>query len=189
MRDDLGFSPVSSRLVATVSFFAERAPRARRIRDWLLLAVCAALMGCAGLVPTYEGTPARPANRLPLKAMDGKADEWRTRDVAIHYTASVTADELRITGTVERLNTIKHFSAVKYFRISIHFITTDGVIIASKRLWTAGPGIDSTIIRWTFAQHYALPPETAAIGFSYRGIFSEGGSDNGEVGWEAWERP
>jgi len=157
----------------------------------LALMGCLILSGCAGLLKGYEGTMARPDNRVPLADLSDKAAVWQGKDVALHYTAAVKAGELHISGSIERLNTIKHFSAVNYFRIYIHFLTTDGVILDSKLLWSAGPGIDSTLMRWTFDRSYPLPAGAAAFGFSYRGAFSEGGnnSSTGQIGWEVWEKP
>lgn len=171
-------------------FPARRRPRRGGIGTlFLLMGWWIGTFGCAGLLPTYEGMPARPDNRRPVSAMQGQAAEWRSRDVVIHYQA-VAAEDLHISGTVERLNTIKHFTGVNYFRITIHFMAGDGTIITSQRLWSAGAGMDSTLIRWTFTQRYPLPPGTAAIGFSYRGVFSEsGGESGGRVEWEVWERP
>jgi hypothetical protein len=163
----------------------------RVLRFPLVLLSCAVLAGCAGMLRGYEGTTARSDNRLALAAMSDKAGVWQGKDVAIHYTAGVEAGTLHISGSIERLNTIKHFSAVKYFRIYIHFLTADGIILSTKRLWSAGPGTDSKLIRWTFDRHYPLPPGAVAIGFSYRGAFSDSGDDSspGQTGWEVWERP
>ena len=152
---------------------------------------CLVLSGCAGLLQGYEGTSARPDNRLPLAALSDKAAVWQRKDMAIHYTAAVKADDLHVSGSIERLNTIKHFSAVNYFRVYIHFLTADGIILSSKLLWSASPGIDSTLIRWTFDRLYPLPAGAAAIGFSYSGAFSDGPGRyaSGHTGWEVWERP
>ncbi len=164
----------------------------RRLFPFCLVLLSGLVLGaCAGLLRGYEGTAARPENRLPLASMADKTTVWQGKDVAIHYTAAMSAGELHISGSVERMNTIKHFSAVNSFRIYIHFLTTDGIIIASKLLWSAGPGIDSTIMRWTFDRHYPLPAGADAIGFSYSGAFSSGGNQDapGATGWEVWQRP
>lgn len=157
----------------------------------LVLMGCLILSGCAGLLKGYEGTVARPDNRIPLADLSDKAAVWQRKDVALHYTAAVNTGELHISGSVERLNAIKHFPAVNHFRIYIHFLTTDGVILDSKLLWSAGPGTDSTLMRWTFDRTYPLPAGAAAFGFSYRGVFSEGGGKDspGQTGWEVWEKP
>jgi hypothetical protein len=164
----------------------------RRILPFCLLVLSGlALGGCAGLLRGYEGTAARPENRLPLADMTDKTAVWQGKDVAIHYTAAVNAGELHISGSVERLNTIKHFVNVNQLRIYLHFLASDGTILSSKALWSAGPGIDSTLMRWTFDRHYPLPDEAAAVGFSYRGSFSDGGGKDspGQTGWEVWQRP
>lgn len=151
---------------------------------------CFLLVGCAGVFQGYEGTPARPDNRLALAAMSDKAAVWQAKDLAIHYTAKVASGELRISGSVERMNTIKHFTGINYLRINIHFLTNEGIIIASKLLWSSGTGVDATIIPWTFDQQFPLPPGAEAIGFSYRGAFSEGtGESSGQIGWEVWQGP
>jgi hypothetical protein len=165
----------------------------RRIPDAILrgLLGCLMLVSCAGVLRGYEGTAARPENRLPLAAMSDKAAVWQGKDVAIHYTAAMAGGDLHISGSIERLGTIKHFSSVNAFQIYIHFLTTDGIIVASKLLWSAGPGIDSTLIRWTFDRHYPLPTGAAAVGFSYRGAFSDGGGGDhdGQTSWQVWQRP
>jgi len=90
----------------------------------------------------------------------------------------------------DRLNTIKHFSYAQFFRISLHFVADDGTIIGSERLWSAGVGRDVKLIRWEFSRQLSIPAGASAIGFRYRGAFSESGGDDGaRADWEVWVRP
>lgn len=147
-------------------------------------------IGCAVLTTSYDGTLAKPDNRISLMALDGDPATWQSRDVAIHFTASAHAGTLLISGVVDRLNTIKHFPNVQFFRVSFHFIADDGTIIGGERLWSAGVGGDVKLIRWEFSRQFSIPAGASAIGFSYDGAFSErGGDDGARAEWEVWERP
>ena len=149
----------------------------------------AAVIGCAGLTPSYEGTSARPDNRLALAAIEGTSQVWQTRDVALHFTASLEKGALEIDGRVERLGPIKHFAWIDDFRVSIHFLDAEGIILDSRLLWAAGVGGDAFLVRWTFSRRYTLPPQASAIGFSYRGSFSENGEDGGRTSWDVRQGP
>jgi len=175
---DSGFWPP---LAGRWAFFARR----------LWAAMLAALfIGCAALTTSYDGTLAKPDNRISLTALDGAPATWQRRDVALHFTASAHDGTLRISGTVDRLNTIKHFSNAQFFRVSLHFIADDGTIIGGERLWSAGISGDVKLIRWAFSRQFPIPAGASAIGFSYRGAFSErGGDDGARADWEVWERP
>lgn len=160
---------------------------------WLpLLLLCTVIIGCAGLQTSYEGTPAHPDNRHPLTTTAGGPAAWQAKDMALHYESFVNNGALEIKGTVERLNTIKNFSVINYFRISIYFLNADGIILGNHVLWSAGSRVDEKFVRWTFEKQFPLPAGTAAVGFSYRGAFSDGGggdSGSAQTGWEVWARP
>lgn len=159
---------------------------------WLPLMLLCVVIGCAGLQTSYEGTPARPDNRYPLASADGGPAAWQAKDMELDYESFVNNGVLEIKGTVERLNTIKNFSVVNYFRVSMHFLDGEGVILGSHLLWSAGSRVDAKLVRWTFDRQFPLPAGAAAIGFSFRGGFSDGGSgDSGsaQTGWEVWARP
>ncbi len=104
--------------------------------------------------------------------------------------AASAGDTVHISGTVERLNTIKNFPIINSLRVAVHFIADDGTIVDSKQLWSAGTNADDRFVRWTFSKQYPLPPAASAIGFSYRGTVSQGGGESGgQDGWQVWQRP
>jgi hypothetical protein len=160
---------------------------------WLpLLLLCAVIIGCAGLQTSYEGTPASPDNRYPLATREGGPAAWQAKDMALYYESFVKNGALEIKGTVERLNTIKNFSVINYFRVSVYFLNADGIILGNHLLWSAGSRVDETFVRWTFEKQFPLPEGATAVGFSYRGGFSDGGggdSGSAQTGWEVWARP
>jgi hypothetical protein len=99
-------------------------------------------------------------------------------------------DAFQIDGRVERLGPVKNFANINYFRISIHFLDAEGVIIESRLLWSAGVAADAKLVRWNFSQRCPLPDQAVAFGFSYRGAFSESGAEqNGKAGWEVRRAP
>lgn len=169
-----------------------RAMGATPFRWFSLLLLCAMIIGCAGLKTSYVGTPANPDNRYPLTTTNSGPAVWQAKDMVLHYETIVNNGVLKIKGTVERLNTIRNFSVVSYFRVSIYFLDADGIILGNQLLWSAGSRVDETFVRWTFEKQFPLPAGTAAVGFSYRGAFSDGGSgDSGsaQTGWEVWAAP
>jgi len=148
------------------------------------------IMGCAGINTSEVGTPARPDNRHPLATTGGEPELWKSKDIALHYTTVVNNDAVGIKGTVERLNTIKHFVLIKHFRVSIHFLNADGIILNTHLLWTGGNGQETRFVRWTFDKNFPLPVGATAIGFSYRGsLFDNQGEGAGRSGWDVWQRP
>lgn len=161
--------------------------------QWLqVMLLCAAVIGCAGLKTTYEGTPARPGNRQPLATTDGGPAVWQAKDMALYYQTIVNNEVLEIKGTVERLNTIKHFSVVNYFRVSMHFLNSEGIILSSHLLWTAGNRVEQKLVRWTFEKEFPLPVGATAVGFSYRGGFADDGDSDsgpGHTGWQVLAQP
>ena len=168
---------------------APRRARRRRTGRLLSLLCWTALIGCAGLTPSYEGTPVRSENRLALAAPEDASRVWRTRDVAIHFTAVLEGKTFAVDGRVERLGPIKNFARIDDFRVSIHFIDNAGIILDSRLLWAAGIGADDNLVQWRFSRRYVPPPQTAAFGFSYRGSFSENGEDGGRSSWEVRQGP
>lgn len=160
------------------------------IRWGTVLLLCAMTIGCAGMRSGYKGTPARPENRYPLAEMEGRAGLWKSKDVALHYNTVVNNDTLGIKGTVERLNTIKHFSMIDRFIVQTHFLNADGLILEDHTLWVTGAGQDTRFVRWTFDKSFPLPVGATAIGFSYRGtFFDDPGNHDGRSGWDVRQKP
>ena len=107
-----------------------------------VLMLFAVIIGCQSMALSYKGTPARPDNRFPLVASEGDPVEWKAKDMALYYEMAPEEGALDIRGTVKRLDSIKKYPVVSYFRVSLHFIDADGIIIDSHQLCSAGNQID-----------------------------------------------
>lgn len=148
------------------------------------------LGGCAGgLAMTYQGQPARPENRFPIPALQGRETTWQGPELALHYTAVHQAGNFVIDGQVERRGPILKYPNVQDAAVYLHFLDAAGIIRDTKLLWSSLGFNSEKFVRWTFSRTWPLPPAAEAIGFSYRGSFYDSGSENGSDAWEVWQRP
>jgi len=155
-----------------------------------LVGLLVMLGGCAGgLAMTSRGQPARPENRFPIRALQGQETTWQGPELALHYTAEHQTGNLVINGQVERRGPILKYPNVKDAVVYLHFLDAAGIILDTKLLWSSLGFNSEKFVRWTFARAWPVPPGAEAIGFSYRGSFSDSGSDYGSDAWEVWQRP
>lgn len=160
----------------------------------VLIALCLCLLACASMsAPPHIGKTSRPENRVPLASLPAGETTWRAKDLDVHYKAIRTGDGLEISGFVEFGANLAKFPLINHFRIYLHFIDADGRVIDSKLLWATGMQTETRFVRWTFQRQWPLPPEAAALGFSYRGAATEAGGDGdigtGKTGWEVEQQP
>ncbi len=150
------------------------------------------LVACAASAP-YIGRTARPDNRLLMADLPGGDITWRGKDIDIVYKAAVAGTDLEISGFIEFSSNLAKYPGVSYFRVYLHFLDADGVVLDSKLLWAPGGQRDNRFIRWTFQRQWPVPPGAAALGFSYRGSVSEPGGDGSfgqtKTGWEVYQSP
>lgn len=150
------------------------------------------LLACAAAAP-HIGKTARPDNRILTADLPGGDSTWRGKDIAIVYKAATAGPDLEISGFIEFSSNLAKYPGVNYFRVYLHFLDTDGLVLDSKLLWAPGGQRDSRFIRWTFQRQWPMPPGTAALGFSYRGSVSEPGGDGSfsstKTGWEVYQSP
>lgn len=168
--------------------------RSRRI-PWLPLLMAMVLAACAGqhAHDLYAGQPARADNRFVLASIQGQEADWVTPDLSLHYMAQPSGDLLDINGFVKFSSNLGKYPAINYFRIYIHFIDAQGVIIATRLLWSAAANSEVRFARWSFQEKYPLPAGAQAVGFSYRGSVSESGGDGSfnqtRTGWQVRRNP
>ena len=152
------------------------------------------LLACASMTaPPHIGKTSRPENRVPLASLPAGENTWRAEDLDIHYNAAREGDTLGISGFVEFGSNMAKFPMINHFRVYLHFIDAEGRVDDSKLLWSAGMLTETRFVRWTFQRQWPLPPEAAAMGFSYRGAASEAGGDSSmgkaKTGWEVEQQP
>ncbi len=169
-----------------------------RLRWARLLAFLPALVlaACAGkdAGDLYAGTAARPDNQFAISSIQGQETAWQGKDLTIHYMALPAGSAVDINGFVEFDTNLGKFERINRFRVYIHFIDAQGIILETRLLWSATANIDASFVRWTFQRQWPLPPGAQAIGFSYNGSVSAIGSTEkgvgaGGGGWPAKQRP
>ncbi len=175
-------------------------PRALRLgghmaclRLAILVVLCLMLLSCAGKASApYIGQTARPDNRKPLASLSADETTWAAEDLKLHYRTAMAGDSLNISGFVEFSSNLAKYPLINSFRVYLHFINSEGVILDTKLLWVAGIKQEMRFVRWTFERQWPLPPDTAALGFSYLGAASEAGGKSGnqsQTGWEVYQAP
>jgi hypothetical protein len=162
----------------------------------LALLLTLALAACAGkdAGDLYAGRAARPDNQAAIASIQGKETVWSGKDLAIHYMALPgAAGTMDINGFVEFEYNLGKYDLINHFRVYIHFIDAQGIILETRLLWNVAANADATLVRWTFQRQWPLPPGAQAIGFSYMGTLSGIGSTEKGVGsgagWSVKELP
>ncbi len=162
-------------------------------RKTALLLASLALAACAAASAPHIGKTARPENRVPLSDLPPTESTWAAKDLKLHYLAARAGANLQISGFVEFNSNLAKYPVINTFRVYLHYLDTDGLVMDSKLLWATGRNSESRFVRWTFEQQWPLPPDAAAVGFSYRGGASEAGGKNKfgstNTGWEVYQSP
>jgi hypothetical protein len=162
---------------------------------WLPVLLALSLAACAGRSAgdLYAGQAARADNQAAIAAVAGQEIDWSTADLSIHYMAAPAGDLMDINGFVEFSSNLGKFPTLNYFRIYIHFIDAQGIILETRLLWSVASNSEARFVRWSFQRQFPLPAGAQAVGFSYRGSVSEGGGDGSfaqtRTGWEVRRNP
>lgn len=162
------------------------------MRSAILAFLSLMLLACVGQTAApHIGQTARPDNRTPLASLPAGETTWAAQDLKLHYRAAMTGDSLNISGFVEFNSNLAKYPLINGFRVYLHFLNSEGVVIDSKLLWATGIQQEVRFVRWTFERQWPLPPDTAAVGFSYRGAASEAGGKGhqAKTGWEVYQTP
>jgi hypothetical protein len=150
------------------------------------------LLACVGKASApHIGQTARPDNRMPLASLPGGETTWAAQDLKLHYRARTVGDNLNISGFVELSPNMAKFPLINRFRVHAHFLNAEGVVLDTKLLWATGVKQETSFVRWTFEREWLLPPDSVALGFSYRGAASEAGGKGhqAKTGWEVYQTP
>jgi len=155
------------------------------------------LVACAGRLTTYKGLWVTEDNRISLQDGGPHQGNWQTRDVAIEYTYQQETQNLQISGVVKLGGYLTNgFRTLEYLILDIYTLDTDGIVLNSELMLNYGYRRDLDFVgEITIDNQLALPPDTAAIAFGYRGRVSEGGgtvpkSGGGDgIAWEFWKIP
>ncbi len=131
----------------------------------------------------WEGRLTKTENRVALDDGGPHAGIWKTGDIAIHYRYLWADDRLVIKGEVKRQARLQYFHRLHAW-MWIHFLDTNGYVLASRRLWAQNGSDVYGQIRYRFNRDWQLPPGSRAVGFSYSGR-----ARDRDVGWDFWRLP
>ena len=155
------------------------------------------LVACAGRFTTYEGLWVAEDHRISLQDGGPHEGNWQTRDVAIEFAYQQELQNLQISGVVKLGGYLTNgFRTLDLLILDIYTIDADGIVLNSELLLNYGYRRNLDFVgEMTFDNQLALPPDTVAIAFGYRGKVSEGGGriqTNGggdRIAWEFWKIP
>ena len=162
---------------------------------WFFLIIV--LVACGARFTTYNGSWVAEDHRISLQDGGPHEGNWQTRDVAIEFAYHQKPQHLQISGVIKLGSYLTNgFRTLEYLILDIYTLDADGIVLNSELILNYGYRRDLDFIgEITFDNQLALPPDTAAIAFGYRGRVSEGGGsirDNGRgdrIAWEFWKTP
>jgi hypothetical protein len=147
------------------------------------------LVACAGRLTTYEGLWVAEDKRISLQDGGPHKGNWQTRDVAIEFDYQQKPQNLQISGVIKLGGYLTAgFRTLDYLILDIYTLDADGIILNSDVMLNYGYRRNLDFVgEMTFDNQLALPANTAAIAFGYRGRVSEGAvlSRKAEVGTES----
>jgi hypothetical protein len=155
------------------------------------------LVACAGRLTTYDGSWVAEDKRISLQDGGPHEGNWQTRDVAIEFAYQQKPQNLQISGVVKLGSYLTNgYRTLDYLILDIYTLDADGIVLNSDVMLNYGHRrILDFVGEVTFDNQLALPADTAAIAFGYRGRVSEGsgtvprGGGGDGIAWEFWKLP
>ncbi len=126
---------------------------------------------------------------------------WETNDIIINGTYEREGDDLDLIGSVQLQSRLSSLPNISHMWVRVHFLDAEGVIVETRRLWTAlgdgGLGGIDYFVNWDFNHRFAMPAATRAMNFSYDGTMRDSsstdgggiGRSGGSVGIDFWRTP
>jgi hypothetical protein len=155
------------------------------------------LAGCQGGLPGFTGLQVPPERRSPLaEALQaGESQRWQGADLVIEYRAALLHERLRLSGEVRLAQHLTHYDTLAFLDVEAHLLDSEGRVMASRRIFSAGRHQPQYLVRWRFERELPLPAGAAGIAFSYGGqAVADGGSSSdgpagGRISWDFWQLP
>jgi len=150
----------------------------------------ALMFGCQSISFDPKGRTVPEGRWIGLPRAGEYSGTWTNEDLTLAYKFVRNQNQLRISGSIEFADRITHnFLIVQYFHLDAIPVDGQGKVLDMIGLTSAGD-VNTLFDRsLDFSSILTLPPNTAAIAFSYRGRAYEG--DGGEGGgiMDFWEYP
>ena len=135
-----------------------------------LILISVILWGCQSLTVDPKGHTVPEADWILLSQSGNQSGRWQSEDLVLDYKYDRDHSQLSIYGIVHFTERITgNFPAVQYFHLDAIPVDAGGRVLDMIGLTSAGDVnmlYDGPI---DFNRILTLPPNTAAIAFSYRG--------------------
>jgi len=159
-------------------------------RLFVCMLVMAFLSGCQSLSFSPKGHTVPESSWIALPQTGEYSGTWTNEDLSLAYNFVRNQSQLRISGTIKFADRITNsFLIVQYFHLDAVPVDAQGKVLDMIGLTSAA--VVNTLFDRSldFTSVLTLPPDTAAIAFSYRGRAYEGdGGDGGGI-MDFWEYP
>jgi hypothetical protein len=155
-----------------------------------LILISAILLGCQSLSFKPIGHMVPEKKSLFLSQSGDQSGAWKSEDLILDYKYDRYQNQLSISGIIHFASRItNNYSIIQYFHLDAIPVDAQGKVLDMISLTTAGDLnalYDGPV---DFYKILTLPPNTAAIAFSYRGRAYGSGSyfDGGFM--DFWEYP
>jgi hypothetical protein len=115
-----------------------------------------------------QGQTLNPANQIVLSAQGQQSGQFNAPDLTVNYTCVRTGGDMQLTGNIQFGMTIQaNYAVVQTFQLGLALADAQGNVLGQRGLATAyASNVGDTI---NFSSSVAIPPQTAAMAFTYTG--------------------
>lgn len=155
-----------------------------------LILVSAILLGCQGMAFEPTGRTVPEDKWIFLSQAGDQTGTWRNQDLTLDYKYDRYQNQLSISGIIRFSGRFAYnYSLIQYFHLDVIPVDAQGKALEMIGLTTAGDLNSLYDGPVDFYKILTLPPNTAAIAFSYRGRASGNASGFGGGYLDFWEYP
>lgn len=160
----------------------------RKLPNLILISII--LSGCQSLGSQPIGRTV-PENKWILLSQSGdQSGTWRNEDLILDYKYDRYQSQMSISGIIRFAGRItNNYSVIQYFHLDAIAVDTQGKVLQMIGLTTVGDLNSLYDGPSDFNKILTLPPNTAAIAFSYQGRAMGNGSGFGGGYMDFWEYP
>ena len=155
-----------------------------------LILITVILSGCQGVAFGPIGRTV-PENKWIFLSQSGdQSGRWQNEDLILDYKYDRYQSQVSISGIIRFAGRImNNYSVVQYFHLDAIAVDAQGKVLDMISLTTAGDLNSLYDGPVDFNKILTLPPNTAAIAFSYQGRAQGNGSGFGGGYMDFWEYP
>ena len=155
-----------------------------------LVLITAFLCGCQGLSFDPRGHTVPETNWIRLPESGEYSGTWNNEDLTLAYKFVRNQSQLGVSGVVQFAPRItNNFLVIEYFHLDAIPVDAQGKVLGMIGL-TSASRVNTQFGRpLDFSNLLTLPPNTAAIAFSYQGRAYSDGSEDGGGFMDFWEYP